>query len=160
MAYKRKTKNVGCNTTETTTQKSDGSVRITRSRKHTPNLTISTSVGKNGRTKRTVTTNTNGWINRKSTTTPKFKPATKVSKPRVSSPRRRSSKSELNLSGTFIFFILCVVAFVFAFPATLPYVAWVFAILFSVWLVVWVLLPWILWGSILFGIGYILYYIT
>lgn len=157
MAYKRKTKNVGCNTTETTTQKSDGSVRITRSRKHTPNLTISTSVGKNGRTKRTVTTNTNGWINRKSSTTPTFKPIkTRIRKPATSStPRRKSQNLDFNISGYLIFFLFCVGVSVTVFPATLPLVIFILGVMFSLWLL-WMILPFLIWGSIIFGIVYLL----
>lgn len=157
MAYKKKTKNIGCNATETRTEKSDGSVRITRSRKHTPNLTISTSVGKNGRTRRTVTTNTNGWINRKSSTTPTFKPKkTRIRKNTVSrTTNRKSQKVNLNISGYFIFFLFGVIVSAIFFPVTLPYVLWILGVIFSVWLL-WMILPFLIWGSIVFGVVYLI----
>ena len=113
MAYK-KTRTKNGNTTNTTTQHSNGNVRRTQTIKQ-GKVTISSSQNKDGSVRRTTTQNVNGWTHRKTETYGKVsKPKSHggTSRTRSSSGRRRGKQSEIDTAAAIVFLVIAFVCYI------------------------------------------------
>ena len=113
MAYK-KTRTKNGNTTNTTTQHSNGNVRRTQTIKQ-GKVTISSSQNKDGSVRRTTTQNVNGWTHRKTETYGKVsKPKSHggTSRTRSSSGRRRGKQAEMDPAVAIMLFVLAFFGFI------------------------------------------------
>ena len=160
MAYKTTRKKTGVNSYEKRTYNTKtGSTRITRTVKPTKSLTISRSVNKNGSVKTTTTNNINGWVTKTSKTSGST-PRSKSYKPkRTKSVKSYSSRSgrggDLSLSAGGIFVIVLCIIIMAYFPTTVPYLIMFGGIIGAIW-IFWMLLPWLVWGSIIIGVVYLI----
>ena len=113
MAYK-KTRTKNGNTTNTTTQHSNGNVRRTQTIKQ-GKVTISSSQNKDGSVRRTTTQNVNGWTHRKTETYGKVsKPKSHggTSRTKSSSGRRRGKQAEMDPAVAIMLFVLAFFGFI------------------------------------------------
>lgn len=109
MAYKRKQKKIGGTTyTKTVSTKSDNTT--SQSYKASPSIRVTDSY-KNGKHKRTLTQNINGWITRKSVTSGSkvYKPK-KIRVPKYSSGTRTRSRKNSDSGLGFVGIILFIAA--------------------------------------------------
>ncbi len=150
MSYRRSRKKTGSNSYRTETRTTGKGTRITNTTKS--NLggriskTHSTSFGKDGRLKITDTRNDNGLITRVSRTLGS-KPKT-YKKPRGS--RRKSSSISFSL---WLWIIIGIMLMIFI-PASIPIVLGIGG-LFLALSILWMLLPYLIWGTVIFILIYI-----